>query len=169
MDRFDSYAALLSGESDRGAALLAGEYLSSLLEDLLRAFLVDNKAVEALFKGYAPLSTFSGRIDVAFGVGLLRESTRGDLQFIRKIRNHVAHHPHSVAFIESPVKDWCLELPSTQQMLTYYGAEADNFRRDSRMQFILAVQFSMFAINKTKYEIVHRLVPSETDRRPQMT
>lgn len=159
-ERFDRYGKLLVGESDRGAAVLAGGYLDSLLEDLLRAVIVEDKSLNSLFDGNGPFATFSGRIDVAFAFGLLPVKTRHDLHLIRKIRNHFAHHSDEVSFTSSPVRDWCKELNATKRGATMFQ-NADEWIAEPRSQFIFAVQFAMFRLNKSKYRSQRMVVPIE--------
>jgi len=50
-----------------------------------------SKLEERLFEGYGPLSTFSGKIDVAYAFNLFGEKTYGDLRAAKDIRNAFAH------------------------------------------------------------------------------
>ena len=73
------------GESDRAVVLLASSYLDEILERLLSKRLVPCKRTRALFSGYAPLATFSARIDIAFAVGIIPDHLARDLHIIRKL------------------------------------------------------------------------------------
>ena len=101
--RFNSLVDAYDGESDRAAALLAGSFvetfLGSILEDL---FVRDDKHMRAIFKGHGPLSSFSARAELLYAMGFLTDVMWNDLKFIRKIRNHFAHHPDVTGFHESP-------------------------------------------------------------------
>jgi DNA-binding MltR family transcriptional regulator len=156
---FDGYATLLSKETDRGAAVLAGGYLDALLEDLLRAVLVLGPKLDDLISTGRPLGSFSSRIDLAYSLGLLPEVRLRDLHLIRKIRNYFAHDMEADTFAMSPVCDWCRELASTTWALSI-SDPASLFRNDFRGQFILAVQFAMFHINKAKYSAQRCSVPA---------
>jgi DNA-binding MltR family transcriptional regulator len=98
--------AAYSDESDRAAALLIASFLESGLSDGLKRSLVEDDSVTRLFQAYGPLATLSGKIDIAFAVGLLTTEIKADLHLIRKIRNHFAHHPDLTDFTEAPVRDW---------------------------------------------------------------
>ena len=102
-------------ETDRAAAVLAASFTECYLEKLLRFFMRDDSLIDKLFTGYGPLSTFSARSDCAFAFKIIDENMHRDLKFIRKIRNHFAHHPSDTVFDESPVKNFCLELSTAQK------------------------------------------------------
>ena len=83
----------LRSETDRGALIVAAALLEDALEHMLSARLVPSpERDDELFSGpYAPLSTFSAKIDFAYRVGLIRLSVRSSLHLLRKIRNEFAH------------------------------------------------------------------------------
>jgi hypothetical protein len=152
-ERFDSYAELFAGETDRGAAVLAGSYLGSLLEDLLRAKLVPGDYLKSLFSdANGPLGTFYSRITLAYALGLLPPEVQHDLHLVRKIRNKFAHHPEMMRFQTRPVSDWCRELDTTRFVARYFRDPAEAFAKNARGQFVLAVQIAMFQINRVKYD-----------------
>src|SRR5579875_319519 len=68
--RFHRIRLELQTQSDRGAAILGGAYVESILEGAIKARLIDLKINEGqtlfgrLFTGYGPLATFSAKIDV---------------------------------------------------------------------------------------------------------
>ena len=101
-------------ESDRGAAILASSFIEVFLEKLIRHFLRKDTIVNKLFDGYGPLSTFASKSDMAFSIGYINKNIHRDLKFIRKIRNHFAHHPGEASFDKNPVKDYCKELSTAQ-------------------------------------------------------
>lgn len=83
-DRFDLVTVFpegLDGETDRGCALMAAEYLSNQLGELLRAYFVDDaEACDSVLEGgNATLSTFSARIDLAYLLGLVGPAARREL------------------------------------------------------------------------------------------
>jgi hypothetical protein len=92
------------GESDRGAAILAG----SFAEHALGTFLIDRVAntglAEKLFGPVGPLSSFSQRIAVAYAFGQITERQYKDFEAIRQARNHFAHHPLDASFASQEVK-----------------------------------------------------------------
>jgi hypothetical protein len=98
------------GESDRAAAVLGGSFVDVMLEDVLKASMVDDPKVAELFKGYSPLATSSAKTNIAHAIGLLPQNMRGDLDKIRRIRNHFAHHPDATSFDVAPARDICSTL-----------------------------------------------------------
>lgn len=84
---------LVAKESDRGCILVVGAWLDELLGALLDAKLVPHKAtLNDLFGGpNAPLGSFSARINMAHGLGLIAEDEWNSLHKIRGLRNIAAH------------------------------------------------------------------------------
>lgn len=97
-------------ESDRAAAVLGGSFVDVMLEDVLKAFMVRDRKVADLFSGDRPLATFSAKISIAYALGMLPSNMHGDLDKIRKIRNHFAHHPDATSFAGPPARDICNTL-----------------------------------------------------------
>jgi hypothetical protein len=83
-DEANAFMNQLVGESDRGAALVGIAYLDELLARLFRARMLTEKTSEGLLEGFAPLSTFSSRIDVAYCLGWIGPETYRDLHLLRK-------------------------------------------------------------------------------------
>jgi DNA-binding MltR family transcriptional regulator len=95
----------LGTESDRGCILVAASALSVFLEEMLKLALVAEPhalkhAIKPLFEPMGPLATFSAKIKLAYGLGLINKSDFTDLEKIRKIRN-IASHEHSTMTFES--------------------------------------------------------------------
>jgi hypothetical protein len=65
-------------ESDRAAAILATSFVDNTLRRLLLEYMVEHPKITALFEGDRPLATFSSRITLAFGLGMLRHDTYTD-------------------------------------------------------------------------------------------
>lgn len=97
-------------ESDRAAAILCASFFEHRLEVGLRTVLVEDSVTDRLFDAYAPLSTFSAKIDFAYSLGYVSQKAYRNLGLIRKIRNHFAHHPDITSFDVSPVRDWSKSL-----------------------------------------------------------
>lgn len=98
-------------ESDRAAGTLAAAYLDQALRKCLLSYLRDDQIVLDLFdKSFGPLSSFSARSKVAFALGLIDKDTLRDIDIIRDIRNHFAHHPLGTSFSNPDVKHLCNEL-----------------------------------------------------------
>jgi DNA-binding MltR family transcriptional regulator len=92
-ETFSKYQKLISEESDRGAVILAGSILDVTLETLITSYLVPStKKEDKLINGaYAPLGSFSAKIEMCYRLGLIRSSVLEQLQLFKKIRNDFAH------------------------------------------------------------------------------
>lgn len=103
---------LIVDESSRGAVLVAAELLSSRLEVLIRANLVEagdackwkgSSSIERLFDSRGPLDSFSAKIDMCDAMGLLYKWECTDLHRIRVIRNDFAHSVVTASFDDEKV------------------------------------------------------------------
>ena len=97
-------------EPDRSAAIVLASFVEVCLERFLSSFMINDPNVQQFFKNYGFLSSFSACIDCGYAFGFIDIQTKQDLTYIRKIRNHFAHHPDVTSFASSPVSDWCKEL-----------------------------------------------------------
>jgi len=107
-------AQTLAKESDRGCVILGAALLADALEDLLRSCCRDEPkdikaTIDPLFEGYAPLSTFSARIQLAFALGILPCQLRDKIELVRRLRNDSAHEWGPIDF-EDPKCASRLEL-----------------------------------------------------------
>lgn len=104
----------------------------------MRAFLVDHKNKEDdLLEGkYAPISTFSSRINLTYRLGLIGPNIRSDLDYIRDIRNKFAHRYESLNFDEDEqVKAWCGNL----KLCNKIHPPPSDLTKSSRHRFIHTV------------------------------
>jgi hypothetical protein len=58
----------------------------------------DRKSSTQLFEGYAPLATFSARIQVAYALALLPRVMRDKIEIVRRLRNDFAHESGPLNF-----------------------------------------------------------------------
>ncbi len=84
-------------------AIFAAEIIIMELAALLRSAFRDDpdnvkNVVNPLFSNYAPLATFSGRIQVAFVLCLITKSILSDINLLRQIRNDFALEPGPLTF-----------------------------------------------------------------------
>jgi len=108
---FKAFHEALSRESDRGCALFAAAYLDDALAKFLRTCMrADKRLDEDLFKGQAPLGSFSARIKLAYYLGAIDSRQRKDYDCIRDVRNHFAHHPEVATFTDQSIRDRCANL-----------------------------------------------------------
>lgn len=107
---------LYSRETDRSAALLSTSFLDTVLEEVLKSFFVDDKNTDKLFQGYAPLSSFSAKIDIMYALGLINKDMLTDISTVRKIRNHFAHSWQDISFDKSPISALCTNFLTTRTL-----------------------------------------------------
>jgi hypothetical protein len=115
---YQSMVLLFQNESDRGAAVLAGSYVENHLGLYLQSKMTDPSAAKRVFSSDGSLATFSQRIDFAQAFGFLSKAQCSDLNLIKMIRNHFAHHPKDASFNDKPVSDWVANLIATKTMAT---------------------------------------------------
>jgi DNA-binding MltR family transcriptional regulator len=97
-------------KNDRAIAIVGAAFLDTLLEHILFSFLADDdKNVQQIVGFDKALGTFSSRIKMVYGLGLIYEPVRNDLEQVRKIRNKFAH-TLDVSFEDQQIKDWCQNL-----------------------------------------------------------
>src|SRR6266852_3218445 len=90
-------------ESDRGCVIFGAAMLEDELESLLRGCCRTDmgtvkKVVDPLFRGYAPFSTFSAKIQVSYAFGFIPKHVYKTLDLVRKLRNDFAHEKSAVSF-----------------------------------------------------------------------
>lgn len=91
-------------ESPRGRVLISTGYFEQLLEDILKAFLLDASSTNEILD--SSLSSFVARIKISHALGLLSDWEFQDLETMRKIRNHFAHSMVA-SFEDKKVIDLC--------------------------------------------------------------
>jgi len=109
----EEYAKELTGGSDRAAALVVAAEIDSYLIVILQAKffrLSEDEKDRLVFGQNAPLSNFASRILVAYGLGLIDEAERDDLDRIRRIRNAFAHSVIPLTFDHDLIAKECSQL-----------------------------------------------------------
>jgi DNA-binding MltR family transcriptional regulator len=102
-EHLNAFAATLQQESDRACAVLGAAMLDHIIGDLIRSAMAEDTP-KTLFEGYGPLASFSARIDVSLGLGLLSRDEHYDLHLVRRIRNAFAHDMnHKLGFASQPI------------------------------------------------------------------
>ncbi len=106
-----AFRKTLIEESDRGCALMAAAFLDNRLADLMKQQLIDDKKLaDELLDINGVFGTFSSRIEVLYGMGIIPKNVRRDLNLLRKIRNDFAHDAKPISFDDEPVSSRCREL-----------------------------------------------------------
>ena len=99
-DLFLKISSQLRAESDRGTVIVAAAIIDEALEQLLKARLApSNGRDDELFDSpYAPLSSFSAKIDFAYRVGVVAAEVKATFHLLRKLRNEFAHSSGNLDF-----------------------------------------------------------------------
>lgn len=93
-------------------AILSASVLEEAVSSLLKASMLPCAGgSDPLFEGpYAPLGSFSAKIDLAARLGLLSTGVSQSLHLVRRIRNDFAHGIASCSFEANAVRGRVLEL-----------------------------------------------------------
>ena len=130
---FSEYMEQLEKESERGTVIVSAALMDEALEELIKAMLVPSPGKEdKLFDGaYAPLDSFSAKIDFAYRLGIIASLTRDSLHLIRKLRNDFAHSALHMSFETNSVKNRIRELFKLNKVLfdVFWDVENDGQRR----------------------------------------
>jgi len=103
---------------DRSAALVAAAFVEQRLTEAVKAAFIRNAKVEnKMFKGVAPLATFSAKIDLGLLLGLYSEGIHKALHTVREIRNCFAHTVEPTTFRSQKVRDHCNNLALVNETL----------------------------------------------------
>ena len=143
---YKKFSAHYKNESDRAVVLLASSYLDEILERLLSKRLVPCKRTKALFSGYAPLATFSARIDIAFAVGIIPGHLARDLHIIRKLRNLCAHKADKLEFSSEEITQLCNSLSHSHGPPRTDGSTGSKIN-DARVIFLNSIFFCNLHMN----------------------
>jgi DNA-binding MltR family transcriptional regulator len=107
MDFYQSFGF----ETDRGCALIATSHLDNKLETLLAAHFVDSGAGKKLLSdSRGGLGTFSARIELCYGLGMIGPIAHRELHLMRRIRNAFAHAAEPLNFADETILNRVREL-----------------------------------------------------------
>ena len=139
---------IFHGESDRGAAVLAGGFVDHYLGVYLYSLAVDPKVAKELFAPMGPLSSFSQRIACAYAFRFIDRTLYDDLTLIRRIRNHFAHHPHDATFDSELVATDAAKLSTASVARKSHPKSSRELNRDA---FLFACcMFCVYAHNQMR-------------------
>lgn len=109
--------------------------LSGKLEDGLEKILlaagrsISNKLAKRIFSGMGSLSSFSGKIEIAYLFELIDRPTFDDLMVVKDVRNIFAHTTHYIYFSTPQVIAKCRQLssykPGDDAQGVFYQASLD--------------------------------------------
>ena len=143
IDDYYNAVKIFHDESDRAAAVLAGSLIENYLAKYLISFMIDDKKVLDLFDGFGPFASYSQRVSTAYAFGYITKEQKNDLDYIGKIRNHFAHHPHEATFDREPVCSFC-QILSANTLFPLPGQQSNPIS-ENRYRYL-------FAINKLIFE-----------------
>jgi hypothetical protein len=105
---------------DYEAAMLSASLLEFMLRQAITTKFIPlgNDPLESIFSdaGNGPLCTFSAKIKLAFALGIISIETRLQIERVKEIRNHFAHHKDRVSFEHPSVKAECEFFKQLQQL-----------------------------------------------------
>jgi DNA-binding MltR family transcriptional regulator len=92
-------------DTHAGTGLILSSLLETGFEMALKSAMVhlSKHTLKKLTTGYGPLSTFSAKIDIAYGMKLISREHRSDANLIRQIRNVFAHATAKLDFDSSEI------------------------------------------------------------------
>jgi DNA-binding MltR family transcriptional regulator len=110
----NTFASIILDAEDWPMVIVAATFLDRMLEFSIQGKF-KNKPTPAeeadLFSGYGPLASFSAKIAVAYGLGIISPDARHDLRIIKNIRNEAAHRMKHFSLEDEPS---CLSLSLNQ-------------------------------------------------------
>ena len=109
LEHLNEFSKRFKRESDRAVGVLAAAYLEECLKELLLLRIVEGSD-SRLFGAHGPLATFSGKIDLAYAIGLLPMEVRDDMRRIKEVRNRFAHKIDDLTFEAPEIKAICGEF-----------------------------------------------------------
>lgn len=108
---FMSFIDEFIGESDRAAVILGVAKIDLLLYQIFQKYLVSiPSGKDDFLDSDGPLGTFSAKINLAYRLGLIDNSTTRALHLIRKIRNDFAHEVEGCSLNSGSHRDRIREL-----------------------------------------------------------
>jgi hypothetical protein len=135
----EAFISGLNSESDRACGVLGASLMDARLEALFASRLRDFH--KELFGSSGPLSTFSGKIRLAYALTWIGDDVRADLDAIRAIRNEFAHSfDHTLRFEEPSISDRCSNLRVARAFLEGYDIAASAPRRSASADVFRAMQ-----------------------------
>jgi hypothetical protein len=114
----DFFEREAKSESERAVAIISVSVLDEALSGLLKAAMLPcPTGTDPLFDGaYAPMGSFSAKIDFACRLGLISAGVAQSLHLVRKIRNDFAHDIASCSFELASVRSRVRELSALNQV-----------------------------------------------------
>lgn len=139
---FEKLIDQLLAETPRAVAIVGCAYLDNILNETLKAFLIEDKK---LFKDFIDRLTFERRIIMCYLLGIIGRQARDELKIINKIRGWFAHDVDLNSFdIESVVTE-CEKLKCSKN-----GADKGKIAHDPRVKYAWAISFYFGYLQATR-------------------
>jgi len=157
--QLNKFADQFAKESDRAKVILSASMLETALDNLIRARLVPTPSSEdSLLDGaYAPLSSFSAKIDMANRLGLVSTKFARDLHLIRRIRNEFAHDIESCDFGDTAIHNRCMELARSSALGKRDPDLRESYEQGPRGDFLLTVAWMLYHL----FDFLEEIKPLE--------
>lgn len=160
----DALLADLEKESDRALVVILG----AVIEDTLTLKLAQKMRpfegkkgrndFERMFANNGPLSTFSGKIAMAYALELIDPQTRDELDDIREMRNACAHSFFPISFDLPEMQKVCRRLMGKEDSLLRIDEDAD--RAAYRLGFQVSAILVFLVIDKgSRDKVWERMQP----------
>jgi DNA-binding MltR family transcriptional regulator len=144
----------LEQQTDRGAAIIGGALVESLLRQSIESRLrvktaLEKRTAKGLFGTMGPLSSFSAKIELGVLLGLYPEEVRADLHRIRDVRNQFAHEQEPRDFSHPKISEICAKfwLPHNLFIVATTGG-SKVFPADARGRYILTVKLLVTLLHR---------------------
>lgn len=110
--KLQRYMEMMTSESDRGSVLVCAAILDDTLGEMIQAKLVPSPKNndELLSSAFAPLGSFSSKIEMSYRLGLIRRDVYKSLTLLRKIRNDFAHASVKNGFDEQSTQQKIMDM-----------------------------------------------------------
>jgi hypothetical protein len=112
--------------SDYEASMLSASLLEYMLVQAITTKFIPlgKDHLNSLFSdaGNAPLCTFAAKIKLAYALGIISIETRCQIERVKEVRNHFAHHKDRASFDEAIVRSECIKFKQ-------YKAIPDNLKK----------------------------------------
>jgi hypothetical protein len=158
-------AAEVPTGTDRIIAISMGALLDNLVEEGIVHLLKnkDSDTMAELFSDHGPLGTFSSKIQLAYALGTIDDTTKDDLNCIRRIRNVCAHARISVTMDTPLVAKECKKLNFSRHLggdIDQIALQATVKEMNPRQRFIAGATFLAWVIQLKKLDRLKSLSPN---------
>jgi hypothetical protein len=163
----------IRGISDRSAAIVLASWVERTLEEDIIRILPrnDKEIVDKLVERDGALSTFYGKIHLGYALNLYDETTRDNLDCLRRIRNAFAHTAIQIGFGTPEVISEVGKLKLQGDFVVDLGEISEQRRNYTQacLKFIVASRLRPLG---EKFELIRQVVSIMNSRLPpekQMT